>query len=118
MKRRDLIFSAVILAAAFLWILVRSMIPESENRKVVITVHGEVFGTYSLNNEQEIDINGSNTLLISNGNADVTWADCPDKVCVHQKSIRKNGESIICLPNEVVVSIESDETASYDVIVN
>ena len=43
-------------------------------------------------------------------------ADCPDQICVHQRAISKNGESIICLPNKVVVSIEGAEDSQIDVV--
>ena len=35
-------------------------------------------------------------------------ADWPDQVCVHHKPISKNGETIICLPNQVFVEVEND----------
>ena len=45
-------------------------------------------------------------------------ADCPDQLCVHQKKISMNHESIICLPNRVVVEIESSENSEYDAVTN
>ena len=33
-------------------------------------------------------------------------ADCPDQVCVRQGAVRYNGESIVCLPHRLIVSIE------------
>ena len=39
-----------------------------------------------------------------------------DQICVHQRAISKNGESIICLPNKVVVSIEGAEDSQIDVV--
>ena len=41
-------------------------------------------------------------------------ADCPDKLCVHQKAISKNNETIICLPNKVVVQVTSGEESEFD----
>ena len=34
-------------------------------------------------------------------------ANCPDEICVHHKPISKNGETIVCLPNKVVVVIKN-----------
>ena len=45
-------------------------------------------------------------------------ANCPDKLCVKQKSISKNNENIICLPNKVIVEVESEENSEYDAVVN
>ena len=47
----------------------------------------------------------TNLLVIKDGKADVTEADCPDKLCVHQKAISKTNETIVCLPNKVVVQV-------------
>ncbi len=78
---------------------------------------GEIEGVYSLAKDQSIEINGgTNVLKIRNGSADMTEADCPDKLCVNQKAISKNGESIICLPNKVVVTIESSEDSVFDAV--
>ena len=44
-------------------------------------------------------------------------ADCPDKLCIHQGRIHKNGQWIICLPNRVAVTIEgAAEDAEWDEI--
>lgn len=69
--------------------------------------------------EQTIEINGgTNILQIKEGKADMTEADCPDKLCVHQKAVSKNGESIICLPNKVVIEVKSSEQSAYDAVTN
>ena len=39
-------------------------------------------------------------------------ADCPDKLCVNQHAISSNGETIVCLPNKVVVEVEDGESLS------
>lgn len=46
----------------------------------------------------------------------MTSADCPDHLCVKQKAISKGGESIICLPNKVVVTVKSDMKSDIDSI--
>ena len=36
-------------------------------------------------------------------------ADCPDKDCVNQGWISRPGQMIVCLPNRLVIKIESDK---------
>ena len=41
-------------------------------------------------------------------------ADCPDQVCVRQGAVRYNGESIVCLPHKLVVSVEGGQGSGID----
>lgn len=45
------------------------------------------------------------TVVIKNGEVWATDADCPDKTCERTGKISRPGQSIVCLPNGVVVSI-------------
>ena len=66
-----------------------------------------------------IELNhGSNVLQIKNGKADMVSADCPDQLCVNQKAISKNKESIICLPNKIIVEVDSHQNSQYDAVSN
>ena len=60
----------------------------------------------------------TNTLTIAERKADMTDADCPDLLCVHQKAISKDGETIVCLPNKVVVTVISSEKSDMDAVAN
>ena len=74
---------------------------------------------YSLAEDREIEINeGTNILKIKNGEADMVEADCPDQLCVNQKPVSLDHESLICLPNRVVVEVESKEESEYDAVTN
>ena len=88
---------------------------------VVVTVDGSTYGTYSLAKNQEIEITiqgiHTNTLSIQDGYAKMTYGDCPDKLCVHQKRISKSNETIICLPNKVVVLVDSEKESQFDSMV-
>ena len=59
---------------------------------------------------------GTNLLVIQDGKAKVTEADCPDRLCVNQKAISYQGESIICLPHKLTVTIEGGEHGSVDAV--
>ena len=56
----------------------------------------------------------TNTLIIENGAAQVIAAGCPDQVCVRQGAVRYNGESIVCLPHKLIVSIEGGAENGVD----
>ena len=118
LKKKDWILIGIVISVAAFAFVLHMIIGETGVGSATITVEGKIQGVYSLADDQIIEINGgTNILQIKNGYADMTEADCPDKLCVHQKSVSKRGESIICLPNKVVVSIESEENSEFDAVV-
>lgn len=117
LKKKDLILMGIILCIAAVLSLVHHFTGESGKETVIVKVDGEVEGSYPLTEERTIEINhGTNILEIKNGEASMIEADCPDQICVHQKAISANGESIICLPNKIVVEVESDKDSELDAV--
>ena len=108
MKKRDFILIGVVLVLALLlWLLPRALglFSVQGEKQVRITVEGELYGIYDLQEEQTIEINDSNLCRIQDGEVNMTEADCPDKLCMHQGPISISGETIVCLPNKVVIEI-------------
>lgn len=108
MKKRDMIAAATVLAAAFLFWLVGKL-TQGEAAELRITVAGEIYGMYSLEEEQTITVNDTNVCEIKDGYVSMTEADCPDQICVHTARISEDGGSIVCLPNKVVLEIISKD---------
>ena len=117
MKKKDLVLIAVVLLLAVVSFLFLHVQGSKDAGSVRVTVDGVEKGIFPLNQDDEISINnGTNTIVISDGEVDMIDADCPDHICVDHKPISKNGESIICLPNKVVVEIQSSENLEFDVM--
>ena len=120
MGRRDAVLLAILFAVgALLFFVLR--INRAEGGTVVVRVSGEQYGCYDLHTDQDIEISGKdggiNLLQIRDRKASITQASCPDLLCVHQGAVSRQGESIICLPNEVVVEITAaNEETTYDVL--
>ena len=83
---------------------------------VTVAVDGEIVATYSLDEDLtdviELSDGESNTITITDGKVAVTDATCPDKLCVHMGTISKKGQTIVCLPHKLVVSIENHDDSS------
>ena len=109
LKRKDFIIVAFVLVAAIVIWISQALQGSDEKGQVIVTVAGELYGHWDLDEQTEIKINETNLLNIEEGLAKVVWADCPDQICVHHRPIHKRGESIICLPNRVVVTVEEAE---------
>lgn len=123
MKKRfgkaDVILLSVIFFILILW-MIFSFVFKKEGVSVVVTVEGKEYQTVPLSKDQEIEIKKDGTVInrvsIHEGKADMTEATCPDKLCVHQKPVSKSGETIVCLPHEVVVEVKGSEKGEFDSI--
>lgn len=63
---------------------------------------------YPLDEDRTLDL-GCLTVVIRDGKVWVENADCPDKVCEHTGRIGYGGQTIVCLPNEIVIRIIDSE---------
>ena len=115
MKKRDIILIASILAVAIALFLIVELTKE-EGAGVTVKVDGVQVAEYSLSADGTYPLNGgTNILVIENGKAYLSDANCPDKLCVHQGKISMTGETITCLPNKLTVSVFGAEQ-SVDLI--
>jgi len=111
--KNDLILIVCVLAVALIALMAINFYKRATTKDayVVIEVDGKEFGRYSLNEDMVINVpafnGGSNTVVIKNNKVSVSEASCPDKICVNHKEIMYNGETIICLPNRMTVTIVS-----------
>lgn len=119
MKKNDwklLILVGIIVAAIC---GMRFFIGDRDAGYVTVRIDGEIAETYTLSEDKVVKLNGgTNTMKIERGKVDMTDADCPDKLCVHQKAISKNNESIICLPNKIVIQVVSQDESKIDAVTN
>ena len=115
-RRNDLLLLLGILLAVAVFALVY-LLTRKEGAYASVLKNGEEIGRYSLAEDQTIpllkDGEVTNLLVIGNGKAQITEATCPDQICVNHRAISKAGETIVCLPQQVVVKIvasaEADE---------
>ena len=105
MKKRDIILIlSVLLIAAALFLVVE--LTKEDGAGVVVKVDGNKIAEYSLSENATYELNGgTNILVIENGKAYLSDANCPDKLCVHQGKISRTGEVITCLPNKLTVTV-------------
>lgn len=113
MKKKDIMLGGgICIIAVLIWLLSRFVIPGSGN-EICITADGEIYGKYSLLEDQVIEIGDTNICEIKDGKVKMIQADCPDQLCVHQKAADAQGGSIVCLPNKVVIEVIKGESAQH-----
>ena len=114
-----------LLLAVFLIVIVSALIytfTREEGSYAVVLKNGAEIGRYSLSKNCEVPVvDGdmiTNILVICDGNAQISEATCPDQICVEHRSVSKVGETIVCLPNEVVIKIIASENGDSPDIVS
>lgn len=88
----------------------------SYNNYVSINIDGDNVKNLSLDENTEFIVNNiyENTVVINNGQVKVINATCPDRICENFGSIIGNGQTIICMPNKLVLQIVSDNDTTLN----
>lgn len=105
----DIILVAVLLVIG-LSVLLITFLTREDGAMAVVYVDTVKVAEYPLSVDGVYYLNdGTNTLVIEDGEAYMRDATCPDKYsgngCVNTGRISYVGESIICLPNKIIVEI-------------
>ena len=83
----------------------------NEGSYVIIMYQNEEKARFSLASDGFYDINnGKNRIEILGGKVRMTYADCPDELCIRQGWIEFDGQSIICLPNKITVMVSGGDS--------
>lgn len=112
----------ILLAVVLLALLVLSFIflPKSEKKVCIITQNNVIMTTVDLEEtkHQTLTLDGDykNTVVIEDGRVCMAHSDCPNQLCVDTGWIHAPGQSIVCLPNRVVIEIVSDRAGEVDVV--
>ena len=104
----------ILLFAALLAVLfgVRLLLPRGEKR-AVIRQDGKVLYTADLSKDASYTVTGAageNRITVKDGEIFVESADCPDQICVRHGALKHGGEPIVCLPNRLVITWQTEET--------
>ena len=89
----------------------------------MVEVDGNNYGTYALSIDRTIEIRTGedgkelNLLVIKDGKAYVESATCRDGICAAHKPISRKGESIVCLPHKVVITVKRAGTNTPDIVI-
>jgi len=106
--RFDIVIIALLLIISLVFLGV-NLLSRKGGATVEVEIDGEKVATYELYKNGEYVLGGgTNILVIENGEAYLSFADCPDHTCVKTGKIRYVGQSIICLPNRVAITVRGD----------
>lgn len=117
-KKADILLLIFFLVTG-MFILLYNPFSSVTGNKVKITVSGELYGVYPLDVDEEITIKHSNHvnhIIIKKGTVQMAYSNCANQICVKEGKISRTKETIVCLPNKVLVEILSDGKEDVDVI--
>ncbi len=115
-KKADIILIAIlagVLSGFALLSAGRQMPAEGKSAaQVEITLEGET-RLYPLDQDTQFTLTtssgGKNTVVIKDGEVRVTEADCPDRICVTMGAISRTGQTIVCMPHQLVIRIKGKD---------
>ena len=115
MNRKTVVGIALLLALAALGIILFAVLSNitRKNPTAEIYSNGTLIKRVPLSENAEFKIeceNGVNIVTIKDGTVSVTYADCPDKICVKQGAIKGGAVPIVCLPHKLEVIVVDGET--------
>lgn len=114
--RYDLILIGALLVIS-LGVLLITTLTRREGGYVEVEQSGQIVATYSLSIDGEYSLNGgTNILVIEGGAAYLKDANCPDKTCVKTGKIHYVNQSIICLPNEISITVRGNSDDGVDIV--
>lgn len=97
------------LTAVLIVIIMWVSLSKPEGNYVSVSINGKTTNYYSLKDSGKYSIaDGSLTLVIEDGSAYVTDSKCPDHYCEKTGRIKLEGQKIVCLPQEIVITVTAD----------
>ena len=108
--RLDIIIVAAILLVSIGLLLIVTLSKE-EGSVAVVEINGVVVAEYALDKNGVYSLNGgTNVLVIEDGVAYLNYSNCPDHTCERTGKIRYVGQTIVCLPNKITITITGEAT--------
>lgn len=122
LKKRDIILIISLLLVGIIALVIWHFVYSVDGKYVTIEQRDNLIGIYPLNVDKEIEIEHRNEvvnkIVIENGYCYMEEAECPDHLCIKQGKVNKSGQTIVCLPNRVVVTVVDSDSSEYDSVAN
>ena len=122
LKKRDIILIVSLLVVGIIALVIWHFIYSVDGKYVTIEQRDNLIGIYPLNVDKEIEIEHRgevvNKIVIEDGYCYMEEAECPDHLCIKQGKVNKSGQTIVCLPNRVVVTVVDSNNSDYDSVAN
>ena len=112
-KKKDIFFLIFLSLSGMILMWCLYFVPDKSHSSLSLIVlqNGKVIETLSLDQNITRTVSShqghTNVFRIQAGLVTMEQADCGDHTCVNTGSISRAGQSIVCLPNKLVLQIEA-----------
>ena len=112
-KRKSILPDVIVISAiAFvtLLLLLFSFLSKRSGDYAIVEINGAEVGRYSLYENGRFPLNGgTNVLIIEHGTARLEESNCPDHTCERTGKVSYVGQTIICLPNRLSITVKGND---------
>jgi len=118
--KNDIIFIVTLLIIATVIYISYNFVRTDTNKAIVVVeVDGSIETTLDLHKDSVYEVvrgEAINVIQVKDGKVSVAEASCSDGICIKQGEVSKSNQSIICLPNRVVVYIDYEDEDEVDAV--
>ena len=104
MKKGDFIIIGAV-ATALIASVIMLISFSKQGSLVIVEQDNKIICEVSIDQNQTIDT-GTNMIIIQYGTVYMQHSNCKNQICINSGKISKKGETIVCLPNKVIVEIK------------
>ncbi len=112
-------FCLLAIVSVFTIFIIKSS--ETAGKTAKIYLNSKLVRTVSLNKDCEFKIKsekdgekGYNIIRVKNGKISVIESDCKNQICVRHGAIDNDLLPIVCVPNGLVIRVESDDESEIE----
>lgn len=119
MKKLDIVLIISLILFSFIFIIKdRFFASNSNNKYIAISVDGKDYKNLEFKEKTYIyplkTKFGFNKIEVAKDYVRVLEADCPNKLDVQQGKIYRANQSIVCIPNRMIIQIKSKDNQNAD----
>ena len=108
----EAIFFGLLLVGLLVWIIVGNLSSSGKAHYAEVVYKGQVVYSLSLREDKTIDLqvdDGVMKIDVKDGKIAVISSPCPRQYCVGQSYLDKDGASIVCAHEGVLITLRSDK---------
>lgn len=115
-KTLDYWIAGLLLVLSFSFWIPMKLNGSQTGERVKIIHNGQTRAMFSLSTQRIYEFEGM-TIQIQDNGVQVSHSDCPHQICVRSGRIAQQSQTIVCVPNKVLIEISgSNDTSQLNAV--